>query len=68
MQIFTNKLPASPDIAPFVKGLANEGELEKLYESWNIIESTSYTFEDQHPGVEKHRHAANKIIAKKMKD
>ena len=63
IQIFTNKLPAHPHIAPFIKGLADEGELEKLYEGWNIVESKSYIFEDQHPGVEKHLHASNIILA-----
>ena len=63
MQIFTNKIPASPDIAPFIKGLANENELFDLYNDWNILEKKSYIFEDIHPGVEKHFHAANKIVA-----
>lgn len=65
IQIFTNKIPASPDIAPFVKGLANEGELFGLYNDWEIIETKSYIFEDEHPGVEKHFHASNKIVARK---
>ncbi len=64
-QIFTNKVPASYDIAPFVKGLADEGELESLYKDWDIISSDSHVFEDEHPGVEKHLHASNTIIAKK---
>ena len=63
IQIFTNKLPAHPHIAPFIKGLADEGELEKLYEGWDIVESKSYIFKDQHPGVEKHLHSSNKIVA-----
>jgi len=65
MQVFTNRVPASPDIAPFVKGLADEGELESIYQDWDIIEFSSYIFEDEHPGVEKHLHASNRIIAKK---
>ena len=63
MQIFTNTIPASPDIAPFVKGLADEGELFELYDDWKIIETKSYVFEDEHPGVKKHLHASNKIVA-----
>ncbi len=65
MQIFTNKIPASSEIAPFVRGLANEGELFELYDDWKIIETKSYIFEDEHPGVEKHFHASNKIVAMK---
>lgn len=67
MQIFTNAVPASPDIAPFVKGLADEGELFELYRDWETLESKAYVFEDQHPGVEKHLHASNKIVARKRK-
>ena len=65
MQIFTNVLPATQDIAPFVKGLADDGELERLYKDWAIIESKSYIFDDEHPGVGKHQHASNKIVAMK---
>ena len=64
-QIFTNKVPASYDIAPFVKGLADEGELESLYKDWEIISVDSHIFEDEHPGVEKHLHASTTIVAKK---
>lgn len=65
MQIFTNRLPPSPDIAPFVRGLADEGELFELYSDWEITEAKSYVFEDKHPGVPKHLHASNKIVATK---
>ena len=68
IQIFTNKLPASPDIAPYVKGLSDEGELEMIYHDWEIMQTKSYTFEDEHPGAPKHYHAANKIVARKLKD
>ena len=63
MQIFTNIITASPDIAPFLKGLADEGELFELYHDWRILDAKSYVFEDKHPGVEKHFHASNKIVA-----
>ncbi|WP_088225217.1 hypothetical protein [Desulfosporosinus sp. FKB] len=65
MHIFTNKVPASYDIAPFVKGLADEGELESMHLDWQIISSTSHVFEDEHPGVAKHLHASNTVVAKK---
>ena len=65
MQIFTNKVPASPDIAPFVRGLADEGELFELYGDWRILETKSHVFEDEHPGTEKHLHASNTIVAAK---
>jgi tellurite methyltransferase len=67
MQIFTNVIPASLDIAPYVKGLADEGELFSMYKGWEVLRSRSYIFEDEHPGVKKHKHASNKIIARKVK-
>ena len=66
-QIFTNKVPASYDIAAFVKGLADEGELESMYRDWQIINTISHVFEDEHPGVEKHLHASNIVVAKRVK-
>ena len=65
IQIFTNVLPASPDIAPFAAGLADDGELRELYGDWEILQFLSYTFEDEHPGVPKHLHSSNKIVAQK---
>ena len=64
-QIFTNKVPASYDIAPFIKGLADEGEIKSMYQDWEIISFDSHVFEDQHPGVDKHLHASDTIIARK---
>ena len=64
-QIFTNTVPASEDIAPYVKGLSDEGELESLYSDWNIVKLDAQVFEDEHPGVEKHWHASNTIVARK---
>lgn len=67
IQLFTNVVPASPDIAPFAVGLANDGEIKALYEDWEILQFKSYTFEDEHPGVPKHVHASNKIVARRAK-
>ena len=67
IKIFTNSVPASPDIAPFALGLADDEELKNLYADWEIIEFKSYSFEDEHPGVPKHIHAANKIVAQRTK-
>ena len=57
MQIFTNRIPASPDIGPFVQGLAEEGELAHLYDDWQMLELRTYIFDDRHPGVAPHQHA-----------
>lgn len=67
MHIFTDTVPASPDIAPFAKGLAGEGELKELYEDWEILQFSSYVFEDEHPGVPKHMHSVNKIAARRSR-
>lgn len=67
IHLFTDSVPASPDIAPFAAGLAKDGELKTLYEekAWEILRFQSYEFEDEHPGVPKHIHAVNKIAARK---
>ena len=65
MQIFTDTVPASEDIAPFAIGLAKDEEIKELYSDWEILQFKSYTFEDEHPGVPKHLHASNKIVARK---
>lgn len=67
MQIFTDTVPASRDIAPFAIGLAKDEEIKLLYEDWDILQFKSYVFEDEHPNVPKHLHASNKIVAKRMK-
>lgn len=65
MQIFTDVVPASEDIAPFAVGLAKDGEIKELYADWEILQFKSYVFEDEHPNVPKHLHASNKIVARK---
>lgn len=65
MHIFTDAVPASPDIAPFAVGLAHDGELKEMYQDWEILQFLSYVFEDEHPNVPKHLHAVNKIVARK---
>ena len=67
IHIFTNTLPASPDIAPYAAGLADEGEIRLLYKEWDVLQFKSYTFEDEHPGAPKHSHAVNQLIAQRTK-
>jgi len=63
--IFTNRLPASPDIAPFTKSLFDVGELPGKYQGWKIIHRLECTFKDEHPGGIRHEHAYERIIAQK---
>ena len=65
MHIFTDAVPASPDIAPFAIGLAKDGELKEMYNDWEILQFQSYIFEDEHPNVPKHMHAVNKIVVQR---
>ena len=67
MQIFTDSVPASEDIAPFAVGLAKDEEIIELYKNWEILQFKSYIFEDKHPGVPKHLHASNKIVVRRLK-
>lgn len=66
VQLFTDVVPASEDIAPFAIGLAKDEEIKELYGDWEILQFKSYVFEDEHPGVPKHLHASNKIVARKV--
>ena len=65
IQLFTNSIAASPDIAPFAVGIADDGEIKEMYQDWDILQFKSYVFEDEHPGVPKHQHASNKIVARR---
>ena len=67
IQIFTDVVPASADIAPFAIGLAKDEEIKELYTDWEILQFKSYVFEDEHPNVPKHLHASNKIVARRTK-
>jgi len=65
MQIFTDVVPVSDDIAPFAIGIAKDKEIKELYQDWEILQFRSYVFEDEHPNVPKHLHASNKIVVRK---
>lgn len=66
IQMFNDSIPPTSDIAPFAIGMAKEGELCELYEGWEIIQYLSYTFEEEHPDVPLHKHASNKLVARKI--
>lgn len=63
--IFTNRLPATPDNAPYTHGLFDVSELPKKYKDWEIIHHHEGTFTDSHPGDIHHEHAFERIIAKR---
>lgn len=63
--VFTDAIPPPDDLRKFCLGLFREGELFSLYSDWEPVLQRSYTFEDKHPGSPPHRHAANKLVARK---
>ena len=63
--VFTDTLPPPPDLAPFMRGLFREGELEDCYRDWRIELFRSYVLDDEHPGGIRHRHPVNKIVAQR---
>ncbi|MBE6999570.1 MAG: class I SAM-dependent methyltransferase [Ruminococcaceae bacterium] len=65
MHIFTDQVPITPDLAPFAIGLAANGAIRDCYADWNILEFSSYVFEDEHPHMPLHYHSANKLVARK---
>lgn len=66
IQMFNDSLPPTPDIAPYAVGMAKDGELKDLYKDWEFLQFLSYEFEEEHPGVPLHKHASNKLVARKI--
>lgn len=66
IQMFNDSLPPTPDIAHYAVGMAKDGELKELYKDWEILQFLSYEFEEEHPGVPLHKHASNKLVARKI--
>ncbi len=67
IQLFNDNIAPSPDIAEFAVGLAKDGEISQLYtDGWEILHFSSYEFEESHPGVPLHKHASNKLVARKI--
>lgn len=64
--IFTDRLPATPDNAPFTNSLFEVGELPKKYNGWEIAHHLEGIFSDTHPGGIRHEHAYERIIARKI--
>ena len=67
IQMFNDNIPPTSDIAPYAVGMAKDGELKKLYKDWEILQFMSYEFEEEHPGVPLHKHASNKLVARKIR-
>jgi tellurite methyltransferase len=48
--VFADTVPEPEDQKGLMVGLFKEGELFEHYRDWNIIESDSFQFADEHPG------------------
>ena len=64
--VFTDRLPARPDNAPFTHSLFAVGELPLKYKDWEIVRHQEGTFMDTHPGGIHHEHAYERIIARRQ--
>jgi tellurite methyltransferase len=63
--VFTDAIEPPDDLQPFIRGLFREGELAEAYAGWQFKESCSYVLEDDHPGGIHHRHAIDKLVARR---
>ena len=63
--VFTDAIEPPEDLQPFMRGLFREGDLLRGYAGWQIKESRSYVLEDDHPGGIHHRHAVDKLVARR---
>ena len=66
--IFTNRVPATPDNAPFTKSLFDVGEILEKYSGWKILSHDENIFHDSHHGGVSHEHAYEQMIAQKIID
>lgn len=63
--VFTDRLPAPPDLAGSLPGLFCEGELFEAYADWEITLRQAYTLYDEHEGGVRHEHPVNKLVARR---
>ncbi len=63
--VFTNTVAEPEDQKGLMVGLFNESELLGHYRNWDVLSSESFEFEHEHPGGVRHRHAGNKLTARK---
>lgn len=63
--VFTNRIPAPPDLSDAFAGLFREEEIFNAYQDWETLLKRAYTLSDEHPGGVRHEHPVNKIVARK---
>jgi tellurite methyltransferase len=63
--VFTDALPQPRDLEPFVLKPFSKGELFAFYSDWELGRADSYVLEDEHSGGIRHRHAIDRIVARR---
>ena len=63
--VFTTRVPIPPDMLSYTPGPFAEGELARLYAGWSVDRYESNVFEDEHRGGVRHRHAVEKLVARR---
>ncbi|MGL5439847.1 MAG: methyltransferase domain-containing protein [Paraclostridium sp.] len=63
--VFTDEEPIPDDLKESMIGIFKEREIRDYYIDWDILMFESSKFNDEHIGGIKHRHAMNKLVAKK---
>lgn len=65
--VFTDEEPIPNDLKESMIGVFKEKEIRDYYMDWDILMFERCKFNDEHIGGIKHRHAMNKLVAKKTK-
>lgn len=65
--LFTDAEPVPEDLKGIMVGPFHEGEIKNYYEDWTVTMFQSKRFQDEHENGIKHKHAMNKLVAKKEK-
>lgn len=64
--LFTDEEPVPEDLKDVMVGVFKNEEIKDYYSEWEIKMFESYKFNDEHENGIKHRHALNKIVARKV--
>ncbi|MGL5417078.1 MAG: methyltransferase domain-containing protein [Clostridium sp.] len=67
LAIFTDSIELPKDLEKYLIGVFKENEIKKYYSDFETILFESYIFEDEHDNGVKHKHAINKLVARKFK-